>query len=79
MEANLLLPICNPLITRMWQHKMLLSEIQNAESRQFPGQFEFGYKSLAFLTFRGRNDWSSTLPPDNNTYFYPAVEGSVIS
>jgi TonB-linked SusC/RagA family outer membrane protein len=42
------------------------------------GQFEFGYKSQAFLTFRGRNDWSSTLPVDNNTYFYPAVEGSVV-
>ena len=58
---------------------------QNASQRNtkrriqaISGQFEFGYKSLAFLTFRGRNDWSSTLPLDNNTYFYPAVEGSVI-
>jgi TonB-linked SusC/RagA family outer membrane protein len=58
---------------------------QNASQRNtkrriqaISGQFEFGYKNLAFLTFRGRNDWSSTLPVDNNTYFYPAVEGSVI-
>ena len=42
------------------------------------GQFEFGYKGLAFLTLRGRNDWSSTLPVQNNAYFYPAVEGSFI-
>lgn len=42
------------------------------------GQFEFGYKNLAFLTLRGRNDWSSTLPQDNNSYFYPAVEGAFI-
>lgn len=42
------------------------------------GQFEFGYNNLAFLTFRARNDWSSTLPVENNAYFYPAVEGSFI-
>src|SRR5690606_41970755 len=42
------------------------------------GQFEFGYNNLAFLTVRGRNDWSSTLPVQNNSYFYPAVEGSVV-
>ena len=42
------------------------------------GQFEFGYKGIAFLTLRGRNDWSSTLPVQNNAYFYPAVEGSFI-
>lgn len=26
-----------------------------------------------FLDFTGRNDWSSTLPADNNSYFYPSV------
>jgi hypothetical protein len=33
---------------------------------------------MAYLTFRARNDWSSTLPVENNSYFYPAVEGSFI-
>jgi TonB-linked SusC/RagA family outer membrane protein len=42
------------------------------------GQFEFGYDNIAFLTVRGRNDWSSTLPVQNNSYFYPAVEGSFV-
>lgn len=42
------------------------------------GQFEFGYNNIAFLTLRGRNDWSSTLPVSNNRYFYPAIEGSFI-
>ena len=42
------------------------------------GQFEFGYNNIAFLTVRGRNDWSSTLPVQNNSYFYPAVEGSFV-
>lgn len=26
-----------------------------------------------YLELSGRNDWSSTLPPDNNSYFYPGV------
>ena len=42
------------------------------------GQFEFGYDNLVFITARGRNDWSSTLPVQNNSYFYPAVEASVV-
>lgn len=42
------------------------------------GQFQFGYNNLAFITIRGRNDWSSTLPVKNNSYFYPAIEGSFI-
>ena len=31
-----------------------------------------------FLDITGRNDWSSTLAPGNNSYFYPSVSGSVI-
>lgn len=42
------------------------------------GQFELGYDNLAFIALRARNDWSSTLPVANNSYFYPAVEGSFI-
>jgi TonB-linked SusC/RagA family outer membrane protein len=43
------------------------------------GQVELGYKQMVYLTFRARNDWSSTLPIDNNRYFYPAVEASFIA
>lgn len=42
------------------------------------GQAELGYNNMAFLTFRFRNDWSSTLPVDNRSYFYPAVEASYV-
>lgn len=38
----------------------------------------FGYKNWAFLTLTGRNDWSSTLPKDNNSFFYPAATASVV-
>ncbi len=42
------------------------------------GQAEFGYDNMAFLTLRFRNDWSSTLPVDNNSFFYPALETSFV-
>ncbi len=31
------------------------------------------YKGLVYLDFTARNDWSSTLPSNNNSYFYPSV------
>jgi len=37
-----------------------------------------GYKDWAFLNVTGRNDWSSTLPMDNNSFFYPSVSGTLI-
>lgn len=37
------------------------------------GQFTADYADWAFFTFTGRNDWSSTLPTDNNSYFYPSA------
>lgn len=42
-------------------------------------QAEFGYNNMAFVTLRARNDWSSTLPKDNRSYFYPAVEASFVA
>jgi len=32
-----------------------------------------GFKNFLFLDITGRNDWSSTLPADNWSYFYPSV------
>jgi TonB-linked SusC/RagA family outer membrane protein len=37
------------------------------------GSAEFGYKNWATLTLTARNDWSSTLPKENNSYFYPSA------
>ncbi len=32
----------------------------------------FDYRSTIFFNVTGRNDWLSTLPEDNNSYFYPS-------
>jgi len=34
-------------------------------------QATLGFKSQLYLTLNARNDWSSTLPIDNNHFFYP--------
>ncbi len=42
------------------------------------GQLDFDYKNFAFLSVVARNDWSSTLPEANNSFFYPGVNTSFI-
>jgi len=39
---------------------------------------KFSYKDFLFLEFSGRNDWSSLLPIENNSFFYPSVTASVV-
>jgi hypothetical protein len=42
------------------------------------GTIGFGYKGWANIEFTGRNDWDSRLNPEANSYFYPAVNASLI-
>jgi TonB-linked SusC/RagA family outer membrane protein len=39
---------------------------------------QIGFRNYAFLNLTGRNDWSSTLPAANRSYFYPSVNGSLV-
>lgn len=41
------------------------------------GLVSVSWRNAVFLDVTGRNDWSSTLPAGNNSYFYPSVSGSV--
>ena len=42
------------------------------------GNATIGYKGYAYLDVTARNDWSSTLPSSNWSYFYPSVSLSGI-
>lgn len=44
----------------------------------FFGSASLGYKNWAFVEVTGRNDWDSRLPLNNNSYFYPGVNTSII-
>lgn len=42
------------------------------------GLVNLGWKDQIFVDITGRNDWASTLPKANNSYFYPSVSSSFI-
>ncbi|MDO6744874.1 SusC/RagA family TonB-linked outer membrane protein [Tenacibaculum soleae] len=37
------------------------------------GSLNFAFDNQLFIDLTARNDWSSTLPDDNNSYFYPSA------
>jgi TonB-linked SusC/RagA family outer membrane protein len=41
------------------------------------GMLSLSWKNAVFLDITGRNDWSSTLPKNNRSFFYPSISGSV--
>ncbi|MRX65092.1 SusC/RagA family TonB-linked outer membrane protein [Maribacter luteus] len=53
-----------------------ISATENFTEREIQSVYGFvdlSYKGYLFLNATARNDWSSTLPDDNNSYFYPSV------
>ncbi|WP_299390554.1 SusC/RagA family TonB-linked outer membrane protein [uncultured Gelidibacter sp.] len=53
----------------------------NLTERRLVGAFasiNASYDNMLFLTLTGRNDWSSTLPVKNNSFFYPSAGLSFI-
>jgi TonB-linked SusC/RagA family outer membrane protein len=42
------------------------------------GSATLGFRDFLFLDITGRNDWSSTLPVANSSFFYPSVSGSFV-
>ncbi|MEQ9300886.1 MAG: SusC/RagA family TonB-linked outer membrane protein, partial [Cyclobacteriaceae bacterium] len=51
------------------------------EIQRFQGVFadlSFSYRDWMFVNVVGRNDWSSTLPEDNRSFFYPGVSTSFV-
>jgi TonB-linked SusC/RagA family outer membrane protein len=42
-------------------------------------QASIGYKNMVYLDLTARNDWSSTLPKENRSYFYPSASISILT
>ncbi|WP_353126847.1 SusC/RagA family TonB-linked outer membrane protein [Parapedobacter pyrenivorans] len=53
------------------------SDLSEAQSKRrlvgLFGDVTLGYEEMLFLNLTARNDWSSTLPIDKNSYFYPGA------
>lgn len=54
------------------------SLIEEKEVNSIFGSVQLGYNDYLFLDVTGRNDWFSTLPPDNWSFFYPSVSLSAV-
>ncbi|WP_149275311.1 SusC/RagA family TonB-linked outer membrane protein [Pareuzebyella sediminis] len=42
------------------------------------GLASIGFRDMFYIDVTGRNDWSSTLPSGNNSYFYPSISSSLL-
>ncbi len=42
------------------------------------GSAQLAFNELLFIDVTGRNDWSSTLPENSRSYFYPSISTSLI-
>jgi TonB-linked SusC/RagA family outer membrane protein len=42
------------------------------------GMANISYRGMIYLDLTARNDWSSTLPPENRSYFYPSASLSLL-
>jgi TonB-linked SusC/RagA family outer membrane protein len=56
--------------------RVLTTKVQRRVASVY-GQARFNYDKIVYLTVTGRNDWSSTLPVENNSFFYPSVSTSI--
>ena len=51
---------------------------KNKKVNSLYGLVSLSFENKLFLDVTGRNDWSSTLPTANNSFFYPSANASVI-
>ena len=64
----------NPITTNMLPGESRYEKQVNS----LYGFLNLSFRNYLFLDLTGRNDWSSTLPMDNNSYFYPSATVSFI-
>ncbi len=55
------------------------SSIKKKQVNSIYGKASVAWKSTFFLDITGRNDWSSTLPSETRSYFYPSVSASIVA
>jgi outer membrane receptor protein involved in Fe transport len=54
------------------------SSIRKSEVQSLFAAANFGWRNMLFLDLTARNDWSSTLPSNDRSYFYPSASVSAV-
>lgn len=55
------------------------SSVSKRQLNSLYGQLNFGWKSTVYLDVSGRNDWVSSQPSSERSYFYPSFDLSFIA
>ncbi|MFC0779618.1 SusC/RagA family TonB-linked outer membrane protein [Flavobacterium sp. HJSW_4] len=50
----------------------------NKKMNSLYGLISMSYRDMLFVDVTGRNDWTSTLPVENNSFFYPSINTSAV-
>lgn len=77
-EGNGIIVFDNNNFTNTASQRVLKDEQYKQRFHGVFGDLSLSYKDIYFLNIVGRNDWSSTLPKESRSYFYPSVSASVI-
>ncbi|MGH7576226.1 MAG: SusC/RagA family TonB-linked outer membrane protein [Longimicrobiales bacterium] len=57
---------------------MSSSLLEKKRTASLFGGVDAAYRDMVFLGVTGRNDWSSALPPQNNSFFYPSISAAAV-
>ena len=56
----------------------ITESINRKQINSIYGNIDINYDNIWYVSFTGRNDWTSTLHPNHNSYFYPSVSTSFV-
>lgn len=59
-------------------YKSVSTFLNRTKSQSLFGSVQLGYNNYAFVELTARNDWSSTLPEENASFFYPSIGASFL-
>jgi TonB-linked SusC/RagA family outer membrane protein len=60
------------------ERQTVLSSIRRRNIVGVFGDIKLDYQGILYLGITGRNDWSSTLPEQNNSFFYPSLSSGLV-
>ncbi|WP_316827003.1 SusC/RagA family TonB-linked outer membrane protein [Pedobacter miscanthi] len=73
--------LITPDLNSLANAKGIIGAVEEPEAKNKQALFgmaNLGYKNWAFLEATARNEWSSTLPSANNSYFYYSLGSSIV-
>lgn len=68
----------NPGAINNYAGRIANQGISSKRTMAYYTDLRFDYKNALFFNFTGRNEWSTTLPEANNSFFYPSLSVSAV-